>query len=390
LIKYNLSTKEESDINITLPKCNFNLISKDQKGWWILDRNVYYIDATNKSIAVSSIAFDVSVEDFFQDEKYFYLKFRDKFKIVNKAYLKNKLSTFDHLSYTVLYNNYEQDLSNLLSYSFDDVSEHHKKIDSFISIHKQYIEMSGSERHYENCYQCIDNLNYRNSFIQKLKENKLDIKFLNNNISNVLFSTIHDGYFENALILDSIMSVRDLKVNDNYNDNMIKNSLDSIRSYFQKVRLVEQSGLDKDTIDLLKVLAINNVCRSGIFCHEGCGGCDVSLVTKQLKRYINSHRKYKDIASYLILENENAYAEEYFKEDILTYEKFIKKYPKSSYVIHAIYNIINILRNVEETKNDEQLKNKLLQYINQLENNYAPNSDMRTELESIKYEFSEK
>lgn len=93
------------------------------------------------------------------------------------------------------------------------------------------------------------------------------------------------------------------------------------------------------------------------FCHEGCGGCDLSPVINGLKKFIKKYPEslLADNVKYNLIEMSTWYVTE--DEDIQAYNSdyrdFILKYPESDKIADARYNFFTFLhtfspRNVAE------------------------------------------
>lgn len=110
--------------------------------------------------------------------------------------------------------------------------------------------------------------------------------------------------------------------------------IDSTKRYLSKMDSLKKTALSEDSLYYFNALALGTICNTHWYCHEGCGGCDLSLVTDKLKHFSKKFPQSSlcDNAELYLLNANYAYnyAED---ESILAqnkkYEKLLKKYPDS-------------------------------------------------------------
>ncbi len=141
--------------------------------------------------------------------------------------------------------------------------------------------------------------------------------------------------------------------------------VDSIERYFTITDSLLKTNLPKDSMAYLSALALRVVCSSTFFCHEGCGGCDCSQMINKLSTFIKTFpgSALVDNAAYEILKLSNQYLEvDEHSPAASNYESFIKEYPQSEVIPLAKARYLQLLF-AQEDRNDEELKKKILSFI---------------------------
>ncbi len=151
----------------------------------------------------------------------------------------------------------------------------------------------------------------------------------------------------------------------NSNQYYILSGVDSIERYFTITDSLLKTNLPKDSMAYLSALALRVVCSSTFFCHEGCGGCDCSQMINKLSTFIKTYpgSALVDNAAYEILKLSNQYLEvDEHSPAASNYESFIKEYPQSEVIPLAKARYLQLLF-AQEDRNDEELKKKILSFI---------------------------
>ena len=105
---------------------------------------------------------------------------------------------------------------------------------------------------------------------------------------------------------------------------------------------LEKNIVDKDSLELEKILKLDIIYYSSMFCHEGCGGCETREILNKLKKYYYSHRKYKDKLEYYFLTFENySFEGSYTEKDRKAFENFLKRWPNSIYYPIIAHQLID-------------------------------------------------
>ncbi len=341
----------------------------------------YYIDLNTKNSFLLDLTLSKEVKEIFLQDDLLLVFLEDKilkYSVSNLLENKVELNVF---TYQDQKNNYEKEVSNMMAQKYLDFSEYLNQVKFIGKLYKKEIEELGLTNHLQISVENLNSENFQNGFIRFLMEDRLDTTFLSNNLSNILDRLIRNGKFDLCIKIDGYVQAYYPTLRHKI-DGRIPYTLDSIRSYQLYVASLYDKNYKQDTLELLKILGLNKVCHSGVFCHEGCGGCDYSLMVSGLKSYKTKFRNYKDIVDYHLLNLEYSYPGEEFNEnDRLKYKKFIDKYPTSKYTISALLWLVEYDRNLYQNFDDLTVKNRLLKNINDL----ISKSTNFDEYENIKY-----
>jgi len=161
--------------------------------------------------------------------------------------------------------------------------------------------------------------------------------------------------FENVVQLekDFLATVDSDKFSQDYK---YYTNIDSVKNYLAKVTTLEKLDLAKDSLAFKKAMALDNVCSTPFFCHEGCGGCDFSLVTNALNDFVKNfpNSELRDNAKYNSLGYHYTYDEDFYDSNLYKdYEKFIEEYPNSDLIDDAQFRIADfILQYIEYAQED--------------------------------------
>jgi hypothetical protein len=121
---------------------------------------------------------------------------------------------------------------------------------------------------------------------------------------------------------------------DRENDYYFISEVDSVEAYLSKIDSFQSANLAEDTLYYFKSLALETICRTHWYCHEGCGGCDFSLVTDKLKSFQTKYPESKLFDNSVLYFININYMYDYGEEESVIaqnkeYEEFLKKYPDS-------------------------------------------------------------
>lgn len=133
------------------------------------------------------------------------------------------------------------------------------------------------------------------------------------------------------------------RVEENFS---LNEAIDSVEMYFVNVNRLQKTVSAEDSLYYLKSIALETVVQTHWYCHEGCGGCDYSLVTNRLQRFQTKFPEsalVDNCAHYLIHDN---YRYDYGDIELLKaqnrdYEDFLKKFPDSDVTAEVQFAIFN-------------------------------------------------
>ncbi|HSF52278.1 MAG TPA: hypothetical protein VLA71_00920 [Algoriphagus sp.] len=128
--------------------------------------------------------------------------------------------------------------------------------------------------------------------------------------------------------------------------------VDSTRRYVDKIDSLKSLDLSEDSLYFYNALALETICRTHWYCHEGCGGCDFSLVINKLKRFSEKFPQSSlcDNAELYLLDANYMY--DYDEDESLLaqnkeYEEFIKKHPDSDLNANIRFQIFQNLASMQ-------------------------------------------
>lgn len=120
-----------------------------------------------------------------------------------------------------------------------------------------------------------------------------------------------------------------------------QSGIDSIRSYVAQDNRIRKSNMSEDSIAFYRAMALDKVCSTTFFCHEGCGGCDYSLAVNTLKKF---NKKYpnsllRDNSEFALVEY--SYKNEIGAEEMTDgFKEFKRRYPNSDKMTDTDFKIL--------------------------------------------------
>jgi hypothetical protein len=152
----------------------------------------------------------------------------------------------------------------------------------------------------------------------------------------------------------------------------INSTLDSVRVYLELEKELEKNIVDKDSLELEKILKLDIIYYSSMFCHEGCGGCETREILNKLKKYYHSHRKYKDKLEYYFLTLENySFEGSYTEKDRKDFENFLKRWPNSIYYPIIAHQLIDYHQSMLDLDaENEENKAEIIKFCKLIKDRY--------------------
>ncbi len=173
---------------------------------------------------------------------------------------------------------------------------------------------------------------------------------------NLIYKQVRGAHFEKAIQLekDFFATVDSASFSGEYD---YYTNIDSVKNYLSEVDRLEKQNLAPDSLAFQKAIALQNVCSTPFFCHEGCGGCDFVLVTDALNNFIKNYpnSELRDNAEFDLLSYHYMYGEDIYDENFFSdYDRFIEEYPNSDLVDDAQFRIADfILQYIEYVQEDK-------------------------------------
>jgi hypothetical protein len=161
------------------------------------------------------------------------------------------------------------------------------------------------------------------------RNKSLPISVRRNCFWRLLHDIVHQGEYKRAIRLYAEMRpVFDSVSAHNWYDT----GMDSLRRYLVIQDSINKLPLPSDSLHYLQAQAYRTVVMTAFYCHEGCGGCDHSIIMDQLTSLLKLYPESAlvDNAAFELIEYQYQYSDG-MEEEVRTEEKkalnmFIKKY----------------------------------------------------------------
>jgi hypothetical protein len=155
---------------------------------------------------------------------------------------------------------------------------------------------------------------------------------------------------------------------DRENDYYFISDVDSVEAYLAKIDILQTTNLTEDSLYYFKSLALETICKTHWYCHEGCGGCDFSLVTDKIKSFQTKYptsNLFDNIIVYLIeMDYLYDFDDESLIAQITAYENFLNKYPNSDLKPNVQFSIFMNWASMHN-KNKEKIKATAERFISE-------------------------
>ncbi len=150
-------------------------------------------------------------------------------------------------------------------------------------------------------------------------------------------------------------------------------ALDSVEVYLSKIKKIKFSNISEDSIYYYQSIALETICMTPWHCSQGCAGCDFTLVSNKLKRFLKKYPNsnlYDNAVLYLIhLQNMYEDEDQMSLKNIRHYEDFLSKYPNSDVKADAIYYIFKTWLGMNEL-DKKKVKAAAKRFINEFPTDY--------------------
>ena len=223
------------------------------------------------------------------------------------------------------------------------------KVDLIESKFKDYLVLETNHKHLDVSSTLWSTDSFRESVYAKILTGTLDSIFIEKNYQILIRSLFAKGELRRAFQLDSWTQANYKELRDSlFNNYRYKSSIEGLIKHRVIVdSLDELTGMRPDSLFFQKALALELVCTSSWFCHEGCGGCDLRLLVNGLNSFIRKYPKSSliDEAEYKLIDLDTYYDtgedETYYGLE-QAYLNFLGKYPKSSKAKEVIKRLLSI------------------------------------------------
>lgn len=122
--------------------------------------------------------------------------------------------------------------------------------------------------------------------------------------------------------------------------------LDSVETYFAKIGYFQSTITAEDSLYYFESIALESICLTRWYCHEGCGGCDFSLVTNRLNLFMTKFPESALVDNCTLYLLNDKYSHDILEDELLKaqnrdYENFLKKFPDSDVTAEVQFAIFN-------------------------------------------------
>lgn len=367
--RYEINTGKLDSFKFRLPKSRFapNFKFDNDIIWIFRPGQLSFINTSTKSQHLLPLGESTEFKSFEFDNCHVFLLYAKELNAIHKNDFIQNTPTFD-------IDAYENEIIECKT--FIDSTKIQYETDEYVAIQKlKEIQNKYSNSENPEIIELISylnigafqNVNY-NSTIKKeacYKNENLPFEQRIYCFNNLITEKARNSEFQEAIKQEKILLelFNSEKLQSTYYH---KTGLDSIKSYLSKINSLSKSKLSQDTLSFYKAMALNTVCETMFFCHEGCGGCDYSLVTNELEKFKTEFPSSRllDNAEFKLIGYEFMYDENmYSSQKIRRYENFKNNYPNSDLHADADYIMIQHILYSENTSAKNTLNNRIKSFI---------------------------
>lgn len=373
IIRYDIEKNNLDTFRFTFPLA----LSKKNPFKFINEKTITWISRKDELFFINTLTGEKYNYKFETDEKFIsmkvddcnvYLLFENKFIVKNKEEFILECLPYDGGKYLAQLNEFRK-FRNATKISKDtEEVEVLKKLGIIKSKYKN-IDHPDIQRELDILKNNAFNLVKYETVAQLeacIKNKRIPVEKRKRCYQNLISKEVRAAHFENAVQLekDFFSTVDSNKLSQGYK---YYTSIDSVKNYLANVVSLEKLDLPKDSLAFKKAMALQSVCSTPFFCHEGCGGCDFGLVTNALDDFVKNfpNSELRDDAEFDLLGYHYMYGEDIYDENFYSdYDKFIEEYPNSDLVDDAKFRIADfILQYIEYTQEDKTVFLKRLSEI---------------------------
>jgi len=369
--RFDVQTEELNSFEYQLPKVNNyspNFRYDDNIIWIYRPGQLYFINTLTKESYNLPIQEDEHFESMIYDECHIYLLYEKRLEVIEKAEFIKKCPIFsiaDYLAEFQEFNSYIDSIEIRKEQNERNVVQKLKLIKKRYtnSMHpeiKKQIEYLNIDAFQNVKYETIADFQdcYKNENLPKEQRIRCFQTLINIEVSKSNFVEVL-SHEEDFKILFEPTELENMSY--------FQSNIDSLRNYVTYVDSISKVKSSVDTLDYYKAMALNKVCNTSFFCHEGCGGCDYSLVINALNKFSNKH-PYSlliDNSEFLLIEYEYMYEEDSESQELIKdFETFKNKFPTSDMLIEADFRILSQLFYSTSEKSKVGLVEKLELFLN--------------------------
>lgn len=391
IIQYNIEKNQLDTFHFTVPfasdrNTRYNFINRKERTWIFKKDKLYILNMLTNEKYKYKFETNEKFISLRVDDCNMYLLFENKLIIKNKETFIQECTPFDDKKYLTQLKEFRKFRDSTKIPKEKNEDEVLKKLALIKSKYGDY-DHPGIQKELKklNIY-AFNSVQYETSLQLEacMRNNQIPIEKRKQCYQFLISKEVRSSNFKNAISLEkeffSKIDVEDFDSNYSY-----YTSLDSVKKYLAVVDSLENLNLLQDSLDYQKAMAIKSVCRTSFFCHEGCGGCDFSLVVLALNDFIKIHpnSELRDNAEYDILRYSHMYLELQGELSVFIrdFDTFIEKNPDSDLTDDAHFTIIQNIFYLQENQKD---KTSLLERVFTFEERFPDSKHQKWIQENLK------
>ena len=392
IIRYDIEKDQLDTFRFTLPLASdrntkFKFINKKEQTWIFQKNNLFFINVITGKMYNYKFNIDKNCISLRVDDCNVYLLFEDKLIVKNKDELIQDSLIYDDQEYATQLNEFRKfrNATNISKEKNED--EVFKKLEIIKSRYDSFDHPDIQKELRGLNISAFNSVQYEtvSQLEACLRNNKIPLEKRKRCYQTLIRKEVINANFKNAISLEKefFSNINREGFSQDYN---YYTSLDSIKKYLSTVDSLDKSDIAEDSLNYKKAQALNSICRTSYFCHEGCGGCDFGLVIIALNDFIKNYPNsdLRDNAKYDLLGYYHMYIELNgdFSDFIKDFDNFIDENPDSDLIENAHFKIIITMFNFQE---NQKIKTVLLKRIIQFEKDYPESKYQKLIKEQLKW-----
>ncbi|MFT4666044.1 MAG: hypothetical protein ACI8YQ_003070 [Polaribacter sp.] len=373
--RYNIQTEDLVSFEYRLPKVNNyrpNFRYDDDIIWIFRPGQLYFINTITKESYNFPVHESEQFKSMIYDDCHIYLLYEKRLEVMRKTEFVENCPTFNIVNYLNEFREYKNFIDSI---EIRKEENENNVLQKLKSIKERYVDSTHPEilKQIESLnstafqrvkYETITDFEkcYKNERLPKEQRIRCFQTVIRKEVlqSNYVKVLKHEEDFKSLFEINELESM-----------SYFQSNIDSIRNYLSYHDSIGIANVSADSLDYYMAKALKKICNTSFFCHEGCGGCDYSLV-------INSLRKFNvEYPNSLLIDNSELALIEYkymYEEDsepqelIKDFELFKNKFPGSDVLKEADFRILSQLFYSYNEKTKIGLIGKLDFYINSYPN----------------------
>ena len=376
---FNVLDNELFSIDYRIPRVNnsrLNIKIDDDVIWIYRPNQLAFVKKDEKTTHNIQFRSDQKFQSLLYDQCNVYMLYNKSIEVISKNEIINETPIFD----LVAYRNELKEYFELIKYfnigkqtNIDTAMDNLKHIrEAYANTENPEIKASlnalntrifnsvdfNTEESYVKCY---SNLELPN--VQRIECYK-----------KAVFQNVRNGSYNDVLTHRKKFEAFDVSKNSRVA--YLNRNIDSISKYLFILDSLKSVEMPKDSFDYLQALNLKLICNTSFYCHEGCGGCDYSLVINRLVSFASNYPNsfLIDNAKLELMNLKGAYEIYPDTSYIRTYRDFIVENPNSDILKDAKLKYLMLLHDYVDHNSSESLMEDFVNGLKEFLSRY-PNHD---------------